>query len=237
MPIYDIYGNSIKLNLENQWNGKIASFIGDSITEGVNTTKTYVEYLQELIGFSEVNNYGINASTIANGSNPMCNRINTISEDSDIVFVFGGTNDFNANRAMGDWYTVSNNVRSFATDTATFKGAVNTMCLALKSRFPNKQIVIMTPIHRGVLNTQPNNMKANTLGLYIDDYVNALREACSIFSINLIDLYRDSGLFPYDSENVSLYFHSNDSLHPNAKGHERIAQVIASKLSNIAYTE
>ena len=46
-------GSSSVANSE--WSGKVASFLGDSITYGANTTKTYHQYLKELIGFSVCN--------------------------------------------------------------------------------------------------------------------------------------------------------------------------------------
>lgn len=139
----------------------------------------------------------------------------------------------------GDWYTTSSGTRTFDTTQSNFKGALNYTLLALKDKFPNKQIVLLTPLHRNTFSSQKTDMQANSQGLYLEDYVNCVKEAGSIFSVNVIDLYHDSGLFPYDTDNASLYFNvsQSDKLHPNAKGHERIAQVIAAKLASIPYTE
>ena len=97
----------------------------------------------------------------------------------------------------------------------------------------------MTPIHRayatfGATNIQYNELYANSIDVYFEEYIKAVREAADIYSIYLIDLYRDCGLYPLDS-NYSQYFHNADTdmLHPNAKGHYRIAQTIAKALSKI----
>ena len=121
------------------WNGKVASFIGDSITFGVKAEKTYHAYLKELIGFSKVNNYGIDGSSITSHSNGMCERYINVDSTSDIIFVLGGTNDYYQNKSLGEWYEVNGNTRTFNTDITTFRGALNTLCLGLINNFPNKK--------------------------------------------------------------------------------------------------
>lgn len=223
-------GNGSSVNL---WNNKVASFLGDSITAGINTEKTYHAYLKELIGFKTCNNYGINGASITNHSNGICDRYNNVDANSDIIFVFGGTNDFYYNKSLGDWYILDGTTRTLNTDITTFKGALSTICNGLLSKFPNKQIILMTPIHRYTFNNQQTDFQANASGLYLEDYVDCIKEAGKIFSIPVIDLYNESGLFPANSANASLYFHSSDKLHPNKDGHLKIAKVIQGKLNNI----
>lgn len=219
----------------NPWKGKVASFLGDSITYGVKTEKKYHEYLKELIGFSTVNNYGMDGSSITSHSNGMCTRYTNIDSASDIIFIFGGTNDFYYNKSLGEWYTVGGNTRTFNTDITTFRGALTTLCLGLITKFPNKQIILMTPIHRNTFSSQQTDMQSNASGLFLEDYVNCIIEAGKIFSIPVIDLYNDSGLFPYNSNNADLYFNVglNDKLHPNKNGHLKIAKTIEGKLKSI----
>lgn len=234
MGVYNIDGET--LLEKNQWSGKVASFLGDSITAGINTTKRYDQFLNEMIGFSTSNNYGISGSTIAEKSNPMWSRAANIASDSDLVFVFGGTNDFNKAIPIGSFYNEDETGRTFNTDTSTFCGAINRMCDTLLTKFPKGQIVLMTPIHRCVFNTQPSDMQKNNIGLYVEAYVEKIREACDIYSLHMIDLYSDSRLFPQNTANAQLYFHDDtDELHPNAHGHWAIARLIYEKLKNIPY--
>ena len=97
----------------------------------------------------------------------------------------------------------------------------------------------MTPIHRGYAtfgenNVQPDELWANAQGLFIEDYVDAVRRAAGIWSLPLIDLYRDCGLLPALGE-YAEFFHDSatDMLHPNARGHARIARTIMAALSSI----
>ena len=67
---------------------------------------------------------------------------------------------------------------------------------------------------------------------YFDSYVNAVRQAADIWAVELIDLYRESGLFPLNDKHAEMYFNksSEDSLHPNAAGHDKIARAILRRI-------
>lgn len=213
-------------NVDYKWAGKVASFLGDSITEGVNTEKTYHAFLREKVGFSICNNYGINGSSVSNKNTPMCTRVSNVAENSDIIFVFGGTNDFYFSVPIGEWYTIDGTTRTVNYDTSTFRGALSTLCDALLTKFPDRKIVLLTPLHRHTFGSQYTELQENAEGLYFEDYVDAIKEAGKMYGLPVIDLYGESGLFPRNEANAAIYFHTNDKLHPNAKGHEVIANVI-----------
>ena len=224
-------GSSSVANSE--WSGKVASFLGDSITYGAKTTKIYHQYLKELVGFSTCNNYGVDGASVTNHYSGICTRYNNVASNSDIIFIFGGTNDFYYNKPLGEWYTLSGTTRTLNKDVSTFRGALAEICDGLITKFPTKQIILMTPIHRDRLNRQQTDLEANESGLYLDDYVECVKEAGKIFGIPVIDLNGESGLYPMNTENANAYFHADDKLHPNANGHLKIAKVIQGKLRTI----
>ena len=87
---------------------------------------------------------------------------------------------------------------------------INRVMSYLKHNYPTKQIIIMTPIHRAYAkfsakNVQPDENYANAWGLYIDSYIDVLRQAASVWAVPLIDLYSESGLYPLE-ENHGQYF-------------------------------
>lgn len=209
------------------WEGRKANFLGDSITFGVNTTKTYHEMVQEMLNFSVCRNYGISGSTISTINTPMYSRALEMDEDSDIVFVFGGTNDFKNNVPMGSLFTIGpDGQRLVATNPITFYGALHQLCKNLISRYSGKQIVLLTPLHREIFNEQPTEFQPNTLGLFLEEYVKAIIEIGKWYSIPVLDLYSISGLQPNEPENKRLYFTPTDGLHPNLEGHKILAKKI-----------
>jgi hypothetical protein len=66
----------------------------------------------------------------------------------------------------------------------------------------------------------------------LEDYVNAIKEVASLYGVGqIIDLYTESGLNPNFAPCAKRCFHDgsdglNDLLHPNANGHEEIADYI-----------
>lgn len=249
--IKDIHQKLENVSTQNSnWKGKKCAFIGDSITQGVGTTKAYHSYLQESLGIVSYN-YGINGAMMSDMYNQIV-RVREEHPDIDVIFIFGGTNDYNANIPIGTFYTesvqtvnvngtqVSRKFRNIETnDISTFCNRLNKLLSYARQNFPKAKIILMTPIHRGyatfgTTNVQQNELYSNSLDLYIDDYVNAVIEASNIWSCSLINLFRDSGLYPV-YENYAEYFANKDRdmLHPNAKGHKKIADVIEGETNRI----
>ena len=210
------YNKTINVNEEGATLGLVfenpvtLSIIGDSITYGampdMSRGLAYPERLGNLCKAVTVNNYGISGTTIAvNSSLSMVSRFQDIDKKSNLIIIAGGTNDFGMNTPMGD-------VNS--TDTSTFNGALNYMIINLKLMFPDKYIVIDTPI------TRADQYNRNEQGLLLEDYANAIKEAAKRHDIYLLDLNQDAKLFFLSDLNQYM----QDGLHPNAIGQQMIAE-------------
>ena len=121
--------------------------------------------------------------------------------------------------------------------TATLFSALTTCASPyLKDNWPGTPVYLMTPLHRGYAtvgpkNVQPDESHANGKGLFIDEYVAAVKEAGNIWAVNVIDLNAESGLFPM-LKSHARFFHNEkrDMLHPNNAGHEQIARAIMRRI-------
>ena len=232
-----------------QWQGKRVAYLGDSMTQktkkGTNTI--YWEYLSELLGI-EPYVYGISG----NQWDGIYKQALKLHEEKgiavDAILIFAGTNDYSHGVPLGKFYSettkeanhngnsVTRKYRTPIENDSTFCGRINKVLTFLKTNFPDQQIIILTPIHRGYAkfsetNVQPEESFANAQGLYIDAYVDALKQAASHWAVPLIDLYSLSGLYPLADSQVK-YFNNADSdrLHPNAVGNYRLAKTIQYQL-------
>ena len=163
----------------------------------------------------------------------MHERALTMDTDADYVFVFGGTNDFFNSVQLGNLYTLSGSTKTATNDTSTFYGALHTLCVNLINRFPDKKIVLTTPLHREHFGDQPTEFQTNAQGLYLSDYVNAIKEVGEWYSIPVLDLYATSGMNPNIPIHKEKFFSPTDGLHPKAEGHEVIANKIKMFLNTI----
>ena len=236
--------------LQNQWQGKRVAFLGDSITDKgrVGTTKCYWEYLAEMLGIVPLA-YGINGHQMGDIIGQAKRLKTDQGRDVDAIVVFAGTNDYNAGIPIGEWYAegdaetevggsqkIMRKHRAFLMDDSTFKGRINMLLDYLKTNFPNQQIIFLTPLHRaqarfGDNNVQPEETFGNKNGLYIDDYVQAVKDAANVWAVPVIDLNSLSGLFPLNDSHVQFFANAQtDRLHPNANGHYRMALTLKYQL-------
>ena len=205
--------------------GKKINFLGDSITEGVGAScynNCYVARFAQMTG-AEVRNYGIGGTRFARRREPhenprfdldFCGRYHEMDDDADIIVVFGGTNDYGHGDAplgqMGDRTVWS------------FYGACHTLFSGLIEKYPDKTIVIMTPMHR------VTELDKNTP---LRDFVQAEREVAEFYSLPVLDLWAKLGIQPLVPEQKKLYF--ADLVHPNDAGHEKIAYTLKRFLENM----
>lgn len=236
------------------WQGKRVGYLGDSITDPNN-------YGNEIDKFWKFLNQWLGITPFVYGkSGRQWNDIPRQAEllkaehagEVDAIIVFIGTNDFNASVPLGEWFTESEEEvmaarseekklerrlkRTPVMSDSTYRGRINKGILRLKQLFPDIQIVLLTPLHRGAAefnskNVQPDESYANRCGEYFDAYVNAVKEAGSIWALPVIDLNAVSGLNPMVDEQL-FYFHdaSYDRLHPSTEGQRRMARTLMQQL-------
>jgi lysophospholipase L1-like esterase len=209
-------------------------FLGDSITNGVGAStiaKAYVSLMGNEFGEANVINYGINGSLIASSTShpsappyPMCERYENMSDDLDIVVVFGGTNDWYYGTA---WGTVD------SSDTDTFLGALNVLMSGLVQKYCGKEIFFVTPMSSAYSAKNTDNPNPDT-GKTMLDYRNAIIERATYHAIPVIDLYGMCGMdVAHNAANKTYY--SSDGVHPNDAGHKRVHDRIVTFISNILY--
>ncbi len=216
------------------WSGASVVFVGDSITYGTGTEKTYHSFIDEMGVFASVQSMGIAGSCISSksdygsGNSPLVARYTSIP-DADLIVIFMGTNDYGHETPLGS-----------PTDTTdvSFYGAMNIILSGIKTRHPNSRIVFVTPLHRygfgtsKILGTKfTYDYIANGRGHSLDDYVNAIKAICEKYSVPVIDLFNEYPVDPSDSADKMTYM--PDGLHPNTDGHEIISNLIFEKLKSI----
>lgn len=238
-----------------QWEGKRVGVLGDSMSDpqvGA-TSLRYYNYLESLLGI-ETLPYARNGYKFAELL-PLAEKMYNEQGDSiDAIFIWCGTNDFNASKPIGDFYeeeTLTVNVdgrqeirhhRVPVMSDSSFCGSINMVLSYLKKNFPEQQIVIFTPIHRGFAqfgdrNVQPEEMYANGSGEYIDSYVDVLKKAGELWSVPVVDFFGISGIFPiYESQDIYVANRETDRLHPNDAGHYRLARTAQYQLLGLPAT-
>lgn len=190
-------------------------FLGDSITEGLcvrEAQNIYVNRLEKLLGAEKVMNHGIGGTTLARNTNDYRYRSFVVRSQelpdeawhADLAFIFGGTNDFWIGNAP---FGPENSSNPFE-----INGALNIIINTLKGMNPSMQIILVTPTPRREQDT-PNQ----TTGSKLDGYVEVILAAAKRHHVPCCDLFRVKEFDPWS------YDEYDDGLHPNDKGHERIA--------------
>ena len=237
-------------SIQHPWQGKRVGYIGDSITDPNcygNKIKKYWDFLQEWLGITPYV-YGISGRQWNDVPRQAEQLKKEHGGEVDAIIVFMGTNDFNAGVPIGEWFTETEEQvmaargetkkmetrkkRTPVMDGNTYKGRINIGMKRLKQLFPDKQIVLFTPLHRSLADfgetiVQPDDNYQNSSGAYVDAYVQAVKEAGSVWGVPVIDFNAVTGLNPMVEEQLIYFYDAGyDRLHPNTKGQERMARTL-----------
>ena len=237
--------------LQHPWKGKRVALLGDSISDP-NGPKywghpLYFSYLEEWLGM-EVYDYAVSGREWNDIPRQVSQLEIEHGADVDAFLILMGTNDYNMGVPTGEWYTetiesvlAGSDMREPATmqfrkrrtlvmDNATVKGRINIALKFIKEKYPRCPIVLMTPLKRGWFqidegNVQPEETYQNRAGEYLDAYVDAVKEAANVWSVNVIDLHAVSNMDPLHGQDF-YYQGGNDLLHPGAEGSRHLASVL-----------
>lgn len=242
------------------WQGKRVAYIGDSITDPNcygDKIKKYWSFLQEWLDITPYV-YGISGRQWNDVPRQADQLKKEHGQNVDAILVFMGTNDYNQGVTIGNWFTekeeqvmaatgkqqglVTRIHRTPVMSSNTYKGRINMGISHLKRLFPDKQIVLLTPLHRslanfGEKNVQPDENYQNSCGEYIDAYVQAVKEAGGVWGIPVIDFNAVCGMNPMVEEQLNYFYDADyDRLHPSTKGQERMARTLMYQLLTLPAT-
>ena len=190
------------------------NFLGDSITEGHGCSSEATRFTSKIAAEhgAITRNYGIGGTRLARQIKPSENprhdrdfpsRVAEMDPDADLIVVFGGTNDFGHGDAP--FGTCSDRTAE------TFCGALHELYTSLLEKYPDKPIVILTPLH---LSTE---CVPNMHGKVLKDYVDEIRKAAEYYSLPVLDLFATYGVQPAVPVMKEMFM--PDGLHPNDAGH------------------
>ena len=236
------------------WMQKRVAYFGDSITDPRNdgSKLKYWNFLQDWLGITPYV-YAVSGRQW-NDIPRQADKLQAEHGDSvDAILIFIGTNDYNNGVPIGEWYDVKseevmyghgqpkqlvNRQRRYMNmDAATYRGRINIALGKVKRMYPTKQIVLLTPIHRAQFYRNEKNWQitedyTNQCGIYLEEYIQAVKDAGNIWAVPVIDLNSISGLYPMIEEHAQYFKDAaTDRLHPNDKGHERIARTLYCQLA------
>lgn len=248
-----LYIDNMPITYTGKYYNKTINCLGDSITAGVGTTKAYHQWLGQLCGFKTINNYGLGGSSITPIGNhdpawtgeeeilSFYERYDSMGE-ADVITVFGCINDWTTGRELG-----------YITDTTTdtFYGTLKLLCEGLIAKYPTSDIYFISSPQCDYINRPANKLNDtqwanntegyNRKGYKIQDYAYAMSEVCALYGIPFINLTDNcywglSGVLGQyrgneDGSNIAGIL-GNDSLHPNAEGHKKIALKIAGAIND-----
>lgn len=239
------------------WYGKRVAYLGDSITDpnscSDNVPEKYWGFLNQWLNITPFV-YGVSGRQWNDIPRQVEKLKTEHGDDVDAIIVFIGTNDYNAGVPIGKWFeeyedTVTAGSKNrlglykrikrvlIMSDT-TFCGRINIGVSRLKTLYPGKQIVLLTPLHRAFAsftkNVQPDENCQNFCGEYIDKYVTTIKEAANVWGIPVIDLNAVSGMNPMiDSQIPYFNKRTTDKLHPSTLGQKRMARTLLYQLATL----
>ena len=235
------------------WQGKKVAYFGDSITDPRNSASKnkYWSLLEKWLGITPYV-YAVSGRQW-NDIPRQADKLYSEHKDSvDAIIILMGTNDYNNGVPIGKWYdekdeevmyghgkpkVMTPRKRQYPCMTdSTYKGRINKALSKVKQMYPDKQVVLLTPIHRSNFHANEKNWQCsedytNQCGIYLQEYIDAIKEAANIWAMPVIDLNAVCGLYPLMDEYAKFFNKADtDRLHPNDAGHERMAKALMAQL-------
>lgn len=171
-------------------------------------------------------NYGRNGNCLAfdrrGWGEAMINRMDELHTPAALVIVIAGHNDAGyidtSEYVANGKSTPEKAARKTEERKAAFRAAVGTMCDGLKAKYPDAQIVWVSPWQVD----RP----------YFDFVIATEREICAEKGVEFVDATATSGISPNDPQvRKKLFQGSGDTAHLNRFGHDRMLAAMEKRLA------
>lgn len=186
----------------------------NSITNIVSNTLTLTNNLSN--NYTTANGAGVDrfpaGGTLIDGNMCTQDRVDNVPTDTDVIIILGGANDSTSDGSMAD----------SAAENTTFYAAYKLMIERLYARIPSARFIIMG---------MPYHQTADSTYDLTGDYQlrrDAIKNIAYHYGFPYIDLRKECG---WNALNYSTYL--QDTVHPNAAGAKRMAEVIIGVLKSI----
>lgn len=171
------------------FSGLTMAAIGSSTTQGAKIERSYVDIVEDLLGLRKTYNYGVSWSTIGHRENCTCNHPYlpddyihdpmvyrcTEIESADIIFIYGGLNDFGVKLPLG---TPADKTQY------TFYGALDMLLSRVKTAYPDSYVFMATGFNYFDGYTNGN-------GDTWESFNDAIRLVCERYGVDCLDLYTE----------------------------------------------
>ncbi|HID4728154.1 TPA: SGNH/GDSL hydrolase family protein [Staphylococcus aureus] len=187
--------------------------IGDSVARGSHANTNFGNIIAQRIQ-ANVQNFAIGGATMADVDADSIYRQARKIRNADLIIVQGTDDDWLVRNGIP--------IGTDKTNINEFYGGFYQTIQYLKNSFPLAKILVMTatrqcPVNQnGVIRRKDTDH--NTLGLNLEDYVNAQVIACNELNVPVYDAYHTNVIEPYNPG--FRRFNMVDGLHPNEKIHE-----------------
>jgi len=211
------------------------TIMGDSLTSASNLTDedkekySYPAQLQQILGCKEIVNMGIGGSSICEiGDYPMVERWNDIPKDSDIIIVFGGTND----TLFENKWEYGNLEYEKRMKSGTFCGDLDKLTACIENSYVKDneenycKLLFVNPPANIVSDAWYQVNPVNILPQ--SAFAEAINVIAPTYGFEVIDMFNNNILNTHD-ENVKKEF-MPDGIHGNAEGYRIMAEHIASQI-------
>lgn len=215
--------------------GVKVTVMGDSISAASNLDEelakeyNWPKVMGAILG-CEVNNLSIGGSSVSScaTTDPMVERWSDIPEDSDIIIVFGGTNDslFETREQFGNLdYDLRMNQDTFCGDLDRMLSAMKYTYHDTSENHYVRLIYINPPstiLNDGVVAVDPGKYVAQW------EFAQAINEMAPNYGFDVIDLYNTNFLNSHDYKINSEFM--LDGVHGNVAAYQILAEHIASQI-------
>lgn len=211
------------------------TILGDSLTTASNLSEeerelyAYPVILQELLGCKEIVNLGIGGSSICSiGDDAMVDRYSDIPKDSDIIIVFGGTNDM----LFENKWEYGNLEYNSRMKDETFCGDLDELLgnIEYSYRKHNEdhycEVICVNPPSNILSDAFYNIDQGNHV--HQREFAKAINQVALENEYEVIDFYNNNILNTHDSKVQTEFM--PDGIHGNAEGYRIMAEHIASQI-------